>query len=134
MTENELDLLCRHMGHSINVHHSFYRLPSQTLELAKISKLLLAVETGKLNNLSGKKFEELKIEDIADVEDEESDSELAMTEHTESSDLANSAQPDSHEYLMECDASNVELNINEDGVHQANTVAQAIAVQNGLVQ
>jgi len=77
MTENELDLLCRHMGHSVNVHHSFYRLPSQTLELAKISKLLLAVETGKLSNLSGKKFEELDTEEIADVEDEvESDADV----------------------------------------------------------
>ena len=78
MTENELDLLCRHMGHSINVHHNFYRLPSQTLELAKISKLLLAVENGNLGNLAGKKFEDIDVDDIPG--DHESDGESAETE------------------------------------------------------
>jgi len=78
MTENELDLLCKHMGHSVNVHHSFYRLPSQTLELAKISKLLLAVESGNLGNLAGKKFEDIDVDDIPG--DHESDGESAETD------------------------------------------------------
>ena len=36
------------MGHDISVHRGFYRLPSATLQLAKVSKLLNAVETGNL--------------------------------------------------------------------------------------
>lgn len=31
MTENKLDLLCFHTGHSINVHHNFYRFLAKHL-------------------------------------------------------------------------------------------------------
>ena len=90
MKQNELELLCNHMGHSVTVHREFYRLPSSTLELAKISKLLLAVETGKLTDLSGKKFDELDdIPDVVQEEDEENGSDVSVQENNEiSSDEA----------------------------------------------
>lgn len=34
------------MGHSLNVHKDFYHLPDNTLELAKVSKLLLQFDKG----------------------------------------------------------------------------------------
>jgi len=70
MKGNEFELLCRHMGHSANVHKDYYRLPSHTLELAKLSKLLLAVENGNLNALCGKNLDELDIEEIPDEKDD----------------------------------------------------------------
>jgi len=38
MKQNEFELLCRHIGHSASVHKDYYRLPSHTLELAKIEQ------------------------------------------------------------------------------------------------
>jgi len=67
MQSNELGLLCRHMGHSLRVHEDFYRLPAQTLEVAKVSKLLIAVEGGDLAELSGKTLNDLDISDIPDT-------------------------------------------------------------------
>ncbi|KAJ8315453.1 LOW QUALITY PROTEIN: hypothetical protein KUTeg_007603 [Tegillarca granosa] len=40
----EQEWLANHMGHNLSVHKQYYRLQEQTLELAKVSKLLLAVE------------------------------------------------------------------------------------------
>ena len=60
------------MGHSIKVHEHLYQLPSQQLELAKISKLLIPVEGGDLNSLSRKKLNELNIDDIPFSPDKDS--------------------------------------------------------------
>ena len=48
LSNNELDVVAKFMGHDISVHREFSRLPSATLQLAKVSKLLNAVETGNL--------------------------------------------------------------------------------------
>ena len=46
LKDNELDLLARYLGHDIRVHREYYRLPEDTLQVAKVSKLLLAMERG----------------------------------------------------------------------------------------
>lgn len=59
---NELEWLAGHMGHDVNVHKHFYRLQDQTLELAKVSKLLLAIDEGKAGNLMGKRLDDIQLE------------------------------------------------------------------------
>jgi len=54
LCEHELDLLAAFMGHDIRVHKEFYTLPEETLQVAKISKLLLAMEKGNLTNIQGR--------------------------------------------------------------------------------
>ena len=44
--ENKLDILAQFLGHDIRVHKDFYRLPSATIQVAKVSKWLLAMEKG----------------------------------------------------------------------------------------
>lgn len=51
------------MGHTETVHKEYYRLPSDTLEVAKIGKLLLAVEAG-VDKYRGKSLEEITLSDI----------------------------------------------------------------------
>ena len=46
LQKNELDMLAGYMGHDLNVHRQFYRLPEDTLQLAKCGKLLLMMESG----------------------------------------------------------------------------------------
>lgn len=55
---NELDQLATFMGHDIRVHRSYYRLPEDTLQVAKVSRLLLALESG-LSTFKGKSLEDI---------------------------------------------------------------------------
>ena len=49
-----LNWLARHLGHDVRVHREFYRIHESTIEIAKVSKLLLAVDGGKTSK-GGKK-------------------------------------------------------------------------------
>ncbi|KAK1904859.1 N-lysine methyltransferase KMT5A [Dissostichus eleginoides] len=62
LTNTELDLLADFLGHDIRVHRQFYRLPEGTLQLAKISKLLMALEQGRLAELQGKTLDDISID------------------------------------------------------------------------
>ena len=62
MTNAELDWLAKHLGHDIQVHRDFYRLQESTIEIAKVSKLLVAVDEGKAAQYTGKKFEDISLE------------------------------------------------------------------------
>lgn len=61
LKENEMDQLATFLGHDIRVHREFYRLPESTLQLAKVSKLLMAMEKGKLSDLQGKRLDDIEI-------------------------------------------------------------------------
>lgn len=60
--ENDLESLARHMGHEIGVHREHYRLPEDTLQLAKLSKLLLLMEQGKVEKLAGKTLDNILLD------------------------------------------------------------------------
>lgn len=57
---NELDMLASYLGHNINIHRDYYRLPLDTLEVAKVSRILLAMEKGS-THFHGKSLEEIDI-------------------------------------------------------------------------
>jgi len=44
----ELDQVADLLGHDIRIHQDYYRLPEASTQLAKIYKLLLAMEKGRL--------------------------------------------------------------------------------------
>ena len=62
LTEVDVDWLARHLGHDIRVHHEFDRLHESSTELAKVSKLLLAVDSGNINKMAGKSLTDMSIE------------------------------------------------------------------------
>ena len=62
LRDNELEWLSRHLGHDINVHRKYYRLQEHTLELAKISKLLLAVDNGSADKWAGKTLDDIALD------------------------------------------------------------------------
>jgi len=47
LSEQELQQVARHMGHELAVHWQYYHLQDDVVELAKVSKLLIAVKQGK---------------------------------------------------------------------------------------
>lgn len=53
LSEQELEQVARFMGHDIRVHRDFYRQTDKTFQIAKISKLLFAMEQGT-GTLTGK--------------------------------------------------------------------------------
>lgn len=62
LKEHELDMLARFLGHDIRVHREYYRLPEETLQVAKVSKLLLAMEQGSEGIELGKQLDDITID------------------------------------------------------------------------
>lgn len=61
MSDTEMDQLANFLGHDIRIHREFYRLPEKTLQLAKVSKLLMALEQGRLAEFHGQNLDEITI-------------------------------------------------------------------------
>jgi hypothetical protein len=55
---HELDQLATFMGHDIGVHREFYRLPEETLQIAKVSRILYALEDG-IGKFKGQSLEDI---------------------------------------------------------------------------
>ncbi len=62
LRNTELDQLADFLGHDIRVHRQFYRLPEGTLQLAKISKVLMALERGCLAEFKGRTLDDINID------------------------------------------------------------------------
>ncbi|KAK0136275.1 hypothetical protein N1851_027825 [Merluccius polli] len=59
LKDNELDQLADFLGHDIRVHREYNRLPQSTIQLAKISKLLMAMEKGNVKDIQGTSLDEI---------------------------------------------------------------------------
>lgn len=62
LENDELEHLRELLGHEIQTERVYYRSPEAAVELAKISKLLLAKEKGSLERFKGNTLEEVEIE------------------------------------------------------------------------
>lgn len=51
LSENDLRWVAEHLGHNLDVHREYYRLRESTVELSKVSRLLLAVDEGNSSNM-----------------------------------------------------------------------------------
>lgn len=89
MSDNELDWLASHLGHDIRVHRDFYRLQSEQVELAKISKLIFAVDSGKAHKFHGKKLDNIQVEDLDDIVLEDLDKDNGDDSNNSQSDSEN---------------------------------------------
>ncbi|CAM4567685.1 unnamed protein product [Leuciscus chuanchicus] len=77
-----MDQLADFLGHDIRVHRKFCRLLEGMLQLAKISKVLMALEQGRVSEFKGKNLDEINLEpyekvnvgnDVSESENEESE-------------------------------------------------------------
>jgi hypothetical protein len=64
LKENEQDVIANFLGHDIRIHRQYYRLPEGTLQLAKVSKILLALESGALQKFGGKSLDDIDAAEI----------------------------------------------------------------------
>ncbi|GLV61287.1 hypothetical protein CBL_21109, partial [Carabus blaptoides fortunei] len=77
LTENELGILADYLGHSIDIHRHFYRLPNEAIHLAKISQLLFALDTNTIHKYKGKPLEDVNIDEDNDFSQENCSSEMS---------------------------------------------------------
>ncbi|XP_070178597.1 uncharacterized protein [Littorina saxatilis] len=108
LSEHELEQVCGFLGHNILVHREYYRLPSDTYQLAKVSRLLMAAETGEISKFQGKSLsdihlnKDLEFQDSEIEEEEEVEIDDLMPAHTTSTshsvaEEGNSSTASSHE-------------------------------------
>ena len=64
LSDTEIGWVAQHLGHSLSVHYSHYRLHDSTIELTKVAKLLLLIESGQLRDYSGKSLHDLDEDDL----------------------------------------------------------------------
>ncbi|KAJ8020463.1 hypothetical protein HOLleu_40061 [Holothuria leucospilota] len=65
LEQQHTEWLTEHLGHSVKVHREHYRLPSSTIEKAKIAKLLLAIDSGLTRKFYGKSLDEITFDGIS---------------------------------------------------------------------
>uniref|UniRef100_A0A9J7XR09 SET domain-containing protein n=1 Tax=Cyprinus carpio carpio TaxID=630221 RepID=A0A9J7XR09_CYPCA len=83
MNDTEMDQLADFLGHDIRIHRKYYRLPEGTLQLAKITKVLMAMEQGRLNEFRGKGLDQISINPTECVEpDAGMESETELSDHS----------------------------------------------------
>ena len=61
---NEIETLADFMGHSKDIHKRFYQLPSDVMQISKITKILIAMENGSIKSLGGKTLDEVEDKDL----------------------------------------------------------------------
>ena len=59
LTNGEREWLAEHLGHTLNVHKSCYRMQEPVIEMAQLSRLLIAIEDGKASEFVGKKLSDI---------------------------------------------------------------------------
>ncbi|KAL0961574.1 hypothetical protein UPYG_G00355070, partial [Umbra pygmaea] len=68
LKDTELDQLADFLGHDVRVHRQYYRLPEGTLQLAKMSKIFMALEQGRLGEFKGKNLDDIHIDPNEEIE------------------------------------------------------------------
>ena len=57
-----MEWLSNHLAHDLKTHRNFYRLHEATISIAKVSRLLQAVEDGKVAKFKDKTLDEIQLE------------------------------------------------------------------------
>ena len=57
-----MEWVADHLGHTLDVERTYYRVMSSTLEKAKIAKLLILSDKGRLDEYHGKTLNELQFD------------------------------------------------------------------------
>ncbi|XP_069110207.1 uncharacterized protein [Argopecten irradians] len=70
LTKNDLENIAGFLGHDIAVHRSFYRLPQETLQVARMGRLLTAFDNGDVARYSGKSIEEIQVDEDLELDDQ----------------------------------------------------------------
>ena len=62
LTKGGTEWLSTHLSHTVKTHNQFYKLQEGVIEIAKVSKLLVATENGLISKFRGKSLQDLDID------------------------------------------------------------------------
>ncbi len=62
MAEHEQTWLANHLAHRLKTHKLFYRQHDPLIEIAKMSKLLMASEAGNIKKYANKSLDDISLE------------------------------------------------------------------------
>lgn len=72
LSQQDLEQLAGFMGHTTDIHKTYYRLPNDIYQMAKVSKLLILNERGEASKYKGMSLDEINI-DLDVLEDNSED-------------------------------------------------------------
>ena len=64
LADNEIETLADFTGHYKDIHRKFYQLPSDAMQISKITKILIATENGSKKSLGGKTLDAVEAKDL----------------------------------------------------------------------
>ena len=67
LSETDVRWLAEHLGHNLDVHREYYRLRESTVELTKVSRLLMTIDEGKASEMAGKNLAPISVEGIVSI-------------------------------------------------------------------
>ncbi len=62
MSPQQLEWVCDHLGHTLNVHKEYYAQTSDILERVQVAKLLLIQDNGLVGRYHGKRLQDIPVE------------------------------------------------------------------------
>lgn len=62
LSHTEMEWVATHLGHTMDVEKNYYRVMSSCIERAKVAKLLMLSDTGRLDKFQGKKLSEINFD------------------------------------------------------------------------
>ena len=62
LKDNEVGWVLKHLGHSMNVHENYYRMMHSVIERAKVAKLLILSDMGKVGEYAGKNIDQINFD------------------------------------------------------------------------
>ena len=81
LNDNEIQLIADFMGHDIKIHKMHYRTPDIILQVARLSKLLIAVDEGNFSSYKDKNLQNI---DVAKYLNITNDTEIHVSENVDS--------------------------------------------------
>lgn len=64
LTHVEMDWVSKHLGHSLNIHKAYYRQHTAAIEMGKVTRLLLQLDSGHSSDYNGKTLDKVAEEGL----------------------------------------------------------------------
>lgn len=111
----DVEQLSNFMGHSKESHKSFYRLPDSVFQIAKVSKFLLMMEKGEVDQYRGKNFDEIdvNVEGLVSEESDNENSDISDLEDNDENQQDPESMTDQLTAILDSTTPNTERQVNE---------------------
>ncbi|XP_074026783.1 uncharacterized protein [Leptinotarsa decemlineata] len=115
--DDEMEQFATFMGHTKKTHESYYRLPQDLYQTAKVSKLLIAINSGQVGKYKGKSLDEITLSDNESLLDE-TETEKPLLHDRKQNDSENEIEETWKQELREQVIKNADLDKRENNIRK----------------